>query len=130
GAEERALEQWANLYVDQLNIALSRGRLQAVIDAMSSFLQSAAPLGLLGAGALLVMEGQLKLGTMLATTALATAFLTPLASLVQSALQLQMLGSYVARIDDVLSAEPEQRREATVVPPKLSGAIELHRVSF
>ena len=130
GAEERALEQWANLYVDQLNISLSRGRLQAVIDASNAFLQAAAPLGLLGAGALLVVHGELKLGTMLATTALATAFLAPLASLVQSTLHLQMLGSFVARIDDVLSTEPEQQRETTVAPPKLTGAIELHRVSF
>ncbi|MEO8554579.1 MAG: peptidase domain-containing ABC transporter, partial [Kofleriaceae bacterium] len=130
GAEDRALEQWANLYVDQLNVSLSRGRLQALLDSLNSLLQAAAPLVLLGAGALLVIDHQLGLGTMLASTALATGFLTPLASLVGSALQLQMLGSYVARIDDVLSAEPEQVRGAAIVPPKLTGAIELHRVSF
>jgi len=130
GAEDRALEQWANYYVDQLNVALSRGRMQAVIDTVNSFLQTASPLGLLAAGAWLVMTGDLRLGTMLATTALATSFLTPLSSLVQSMFQLQMLGSYVARIDDVLSAEPEQARESTVAPPKLTGEIELHRVSF
>jgi ABC-type bacteriocin/lantibiotic exporter with double-glycine peptidase domain len=48
----------------------------------------------------------------------------------QSALQLQMLGSYVDRIDDVLAAEPEQRRSGTVAPPRLTGAIEVHHVSF
>jgi len=53
----------------------------------------------------------------------------PLGSLVQSALQLQMLGSYVERIEDVLTTEPEQRRDA-VPPPQLTGAIELHRVSY
>lgn len=130
GAEERALEQWANLYVDQLNVSLSRGRLQALLDSLNSLIQSAAPLVLLGVGALLVIDHQIGLGTMLATSALATGFLTPLASLVASALQLQMLGSYVARIDDVLSAEPEQVSGSAVIPPKLTGAIELHRVSF
>ena len=130
GAEDRALENWANLYVDELNISLARGRLSAWIDSINGFLQTAAPLVLLGAGALLVLNGSLRLGTMLATTALATGFLVPLSSLVNSVLQLQMLGSYVARIDDVLTAEPEQRRATTVTPPKLSGAIELHHVSF
>ena len=67
---------------------------------------------------------------MLATTALATGFLTPLSSLVNSVLQLQMLGSYVERIDDVFTTEPEQRRGSTVIPPRLTGAIELHHVSF
>jgi ABC-type bacteriocin/lantibiotic exporter with double-glycine peptidase domain len=130
GAEDRALEQWANLYVDQLNVSLSRGRLQALLDSLNALIQSAAPLVLLGVGALLVIDHQIGLGTMLATSALATGFLTPLASLVASALQLQMLGSYVARIDDVLSAEPEQVSGSKVMPPKLTGTIELHRVSF
>jgi ABC-type bacteriocin/lantibiotic exporter with double-glycine peptidase domain len=130
GAEDRALEHWANLYVDGLNVALSRGRTSAVVDSLNGILQAAAPLVLLGSGALLVIEGQLPLGTMLAATAVAGGFLTPLASLVQSTLQLQTLGSYIERIDDVFATDPEQRRDATVVPPKLSGGIELHRVSF
>ncbi|MBA2540987.1 MAG: peptidase domain-containing ABC transporter [Deltaproteobacteria bacterium] len=130
GAEDRALDQWANLYVDELNVSLQRSRLTALADAINGLLQAAAPLVLLGAGALLVIDGKLSLGAMLATTAVAAGFLTPLSSLVTSWLQLQMLGSYVDRIDDVLSAEPEQRRGQTITPPRLSGAIEVDRVSF
>ena len=130
GAEDRALEQWANLYVDQLNVSLSRSRTSAVVDSLNQLLQAAAPLVLLGVGTLLVLDGTLSLGTMLATTALATGFLTPIASLMSSALQLTMLGSYVERIDDVLAAEPEQRPTSAVLPPRLSGAVELDNVSF
>ncbi len=130
GAEDRALDQWANLYVDELNVALQRSRLTAIADAINGLLQAAAPLVLLGAGAMLVIDNKLSLGTMLATTAVAAGFLTPLSSLVTSWLQLQMLGSYIDRIDDVLSAEPEQRRGQTIPPPRLSGGIELDRVSF
>src|SRR5207248_316742 len=101
--EERALEAWANLYVDSLNVALSRSRLSALVDAINGLVQTAAPLVLLGTGALLVIDGKLPLGTMLAATAVSTGFLTPLASLVSSGLQLQVLGSYIARIDDVFS---------------------------
>jgi ABC-type bacteriocin/lantibiotic exporter with double-glycine peptidase domain len=130
GAENRALEHWSHLFVDELNISLSRGRLQALVDASATLLQAAAPLVLLGVGASLVLDHQIGLGTMLATSALAAGFLTPLSSLMSSALQLQMLGSYVERIEDVLHTEPEQRRAGTVVPPKLSGEIELQHVSF
>jgi ATP-binding cassette subfamily B protein len=130
GAEDRALDQWANLYVDELNVSLQRSRLTALADAINGLLQAAAPLVLLGVGANLVIEGKLSLGTMLATTAVAAGFLTPLSSLVSSWLQLQMLGSYVDRIDDVMSAEPEQRRGQTIAPPRLTGAIEVDRVSF
>jgi ABC-type bacteriocin/lantibiotic exporter with double-glycine peptidase domain len=129
GAENRALEQWSNLYVEQLNVALQRSRMQMVIDAANGLLQTAAPLALLAVGTLLVLGEAISLGTMLATTALATGFLTPLANLVGAAFQLQLLGSYIDRIDDVLSTEPEQRR-GMVTPPRLSGEVELHQVSF
>lgn len=130
GAEDRALEQWANLYVDELNVALARSRMSAVIDSINAVLAAAAPLLLLGVGAVLVLDARLTLGTMLATTALASGFLVPLQSLLNSALQLQMLGSYVDRIDDVLSAAPEQVRRGAIAPPRLTGAIEVKGVSF
>jgi ATP-binding cassette, subfamily B, bacterial len=104
--------------------------LQAVLDGVNGLLQAAAPLVLLGTGALLVINGSLSLGTMLATSSLAAGFLGPLSNLTQSAMSLQQLGSYVERIDDVLSAEPEQVRGTGVAPPRLSGAIELSHVSF
>jgi len=66
----------------------------------------------LGVGAHLVMGGGLSLGAMLATNALASGFLTPLASLLQSALAMTRLGSYVDRIDDVLAADTEARSRA------------------
>lgn len=130
GSEDRALSQWLNLFVEELNVSLARSRMMAVVDSLNALLQVAAPLVLLGVGALLVIDAQISLGVMLATTALAAGFLAPLASLVNSALQLQMLGSYVERIDDVLAAEPEQQRHSTVVPPRLTGAIEVTGVSF
>jgi ATP-binding cassette subfamily B protein len=130
GAENRALEHWGNLYVDELNVALSRSRLSAAIETIQSLLQIAAPLVLLLVGASLVIDGSLSLGTMLGASALAAGFLAPLANLVNSAMQLQMLGSYVDRIEDVLAAEPEQKRGATVTPPRLSGGVELRDVSF
>jgi ATP-binding cassette, subfamily B, bacterial len=129
GAEQRALARWTNLYVDQLNVALQRSRMSLIIDAIHGLLRQAAPLALLGVGALLVLDHRISLGTMLATAALATGFLEPLGSVVDSTFQLQLLGTYVERIDDVLSAEPEQR-ERGVFPSRLSGAVELHQVSF
>lgn len=130
GAEHRAVEHWSNLFVDELNVSLRRGRLAAFVDSLNGLLGAAAPLIILSFGALLVMDGQLSLGTMLALNALAAGFLQPLHGLVNSALQLQLLGSYIERIDDVLSAEIEQDREKVAQAPKLTGQIELDQVSF
>ena len=130
GAECRAVERWSNLFVDELNVALQRGRLQALVDAVKQMLQAGSPLLVLSLGALLVLDGTMSLGTMLAVNALAIGFLMPLATLVESGLQFQLLGSYMERIDDVLSCKPEQNRSEVSMAPRLSGRIELCDVSF
>jgi ABC-type bacteriocin/lantibiotic exporter with double-glycine peptidase domain len=108
GAEERALDHWSNLFFKHLNVSLHRSHLSAVIDTAMMTLRTFAPLVLLWMGALEVLEGTLSLGTMLALNALAMAFLTPLASLVSSGRQLQLVGAHLDRLTDVLEAEPEQ----------------------
>lgn len=130
GAEQRAVERWSNLYVDEINVSLHRGRLSAIVDSVMSGLRTGSPFLILGYGAVMVMDNELSLGTMLALSALAAGFLTPLATLVNSALQLQLLGSYVERIEDVLETEPEQSSKDVAPAPQLSGRISLKNVSF
>ena len=129
-AESRAVERWSNLYVDELNVALDRGRLTARVDAMSSLLTTGSPLAVLLIGALQVMSGAITLGEMLAINALAIGLLTPLSTMVNSALQLQLLGGYMDRIDDVLRTAPEQTGKDVARAPRLTGRVTLQNVSF
>jgi ATP-binding cassette, subfamily B, bacterial len=129
-AEGRAVEKWSNLYVDELNVALDRGRLSAIVDAGMGLLTSSSPMVILVIGAMNVINGELTLGSMLAINAIAMGLLTPLSSLVSSALQLQLLGGYMDRIDDVLKQEPEQSGENAARAAKLTGRITLQGVSF
>lgn len=130
GAERRAVQHWSNLFVDELNVALKRGRLAAVVESTRSVLASGAPLLILSFGAVEVMRGSLSLGSMLALNALAMGFLSPLASLVGSGLELQRIGSYIERINDVLCTPQEQDEQAVAQPPRLTGAISMRGVSF
>jgi ABC-type bacteriocin/lantibiotic exporter with double-glycine peptidase domain len=70
---------------------------------------------------------------MLALTALAAAFLTPIMSIVQNVQQLQLLDAYVERLTDVLDAEPE-RVAVTAAPPRklerINGRIEVRGVTY
>jgi ABC-type bacteriocin/lantibiotic exporter with double-glycine peptidase domain len=130
GAEHRAVEQWSHLYVDVLNVSLSRGRLSAFVDSTLAALGTASPLVILVWGAVQVLQGDLSLGTMLAMNALAAGFLTPLSTLISNAFQFQLLGSYMDRIEDVLET-PREQDPATVSPaPRLKGGIQLAGVSF
>jgi ABC-type bacteriocin/lantibiotic exporter with double-glycine peptidase domain len=130
GAEQQAVDHWANLFGDELNVSLARGRLDAFFEAGVNTLTTASPFVVLLFGASAVMSGELTLGTMLAVSAMAIGFLTPLTSLVSTAVQLQLLASYMDRMDDVLEAAPEQQKDQVTSTPPLSGRITLEGVSF
>ena len=130
GNEERAVEHWSNLFVREINVSVDRGRLSALVDALLSGLRVGGPVVILSWGALQVLTGHLTLGTMLALSALAAGFLGPLASLVGNGLQLQSLGSYLARINDVLDTPREQAGDTVRPAPRLAGGIRVDAVSF
>jgi ATP-binding cassette, subfamily B, bacterial len=130
GAEDEALDHWSNLFFSQLNVSLRRKHVSAVIDTTLNAIRMFAPLILLWVGAGRVLDGTLSLGTMLALNVLAITFLTPLASLVTTGQQLQLVGAHLERIADVVEAAPEQDDQAARLAPQLAGRIELRDVSF
>jgi HlyB family type I secretion system ABC transporter len=130
GGEDRALDHWSNLFFNHLNVSLQRSRLSAIVSTALQTLHILSPLLLLWVGMLRVLDGAMSLGTMLALNALAVSFLTPLASLVSSGQQFQLVGAHLDRLMDVLEAEPEQDLEGVQNAPPLTGRIELKHVSF
>ena len=130
GVEDRAVHQWSSLFVDELNVSLMRGRLSATVDSLMSTLRVASPLLVLWFGGVQVLNGHLNLGTMLALNAIATGFLGPVSTFITCGLQLQLLRSFIERIDDVLNAPAEQDQRRVQKAERLSGAIELDKVSF
>jgi ATP-binding cassette subfamily B protein len=130
GAEDRAVRHWSGLFGREIEVAVGRGRLSALVDSVAAALQLVSPLALLAAGAVLVLQGKLSLGTMLGLTVLGAGFLEPLGLLVTTGLQVQLLGSYMARINDVLDTPKEQQGRAVRPAGRLSGHIQAEDVSF
>jgi ABC-type bacteriocin/lantibiotic exporter with double-glycine peptidase domain len=130
GFEQRAFQQWANFFSKQLNATLSRTYLSSLISTAMTTMSTLSPILLLWIGAIQVLNGQLQVGTMIALSTLATAFLTPLASLVSSGTEIQIVNSHLARIADVLDAEPEQEIQDSQLVEQLHGQIRMERVSF
>jgi ATP-binding cassette, subfamily B, bacterial len=128
--EHRFVGLWSDLFFSAMNVSLRRARLTALVDSIYSALRVLSPLVLLLVGTERVLGGHLSLGTMLALNALGAAFLVPLANLLTTATQLQLLGSYTQRMDDILSAPIEQERDKVEVVHRISGAIRLENVHF
>jgi ATP-binding cassette subfamily B protein len=130
GNEQRAVGQWSNLFVDSLNVQLNRTRLGMKTDAWIGVLKTAGPLAIMTTGAVQCLHGQLTIGSMLALNAVSGEFLGPLANLVGMAMSLEVMRTYMDRVNDVLEAEPEQDPEKCRPAPKLSGRVSLERVCF
>ncbi len=130
GAERRAVDSWSHLFVRQLNVALARGRLDALVGALLDGLALASPVIVLLYGATRVMSGDLTLGMMLALAALSAGFLAPLSALVGNAAQFQLLGSYLERLEDVFATPVEPQGRDLPRPASFAGRIGCEEVSF
>ena len=130
GSEQRAVDRWSSLFVDELNASLASGRLDAWLNSLFGAMRMIGPVLVLVFGAWQVLAGRISLGEMLALNATAVGLLTPLSTLVGNATQLQLLESYAQRIEDVLRAEAEEDDTAARRPHALRGAVELDNVRF
>ena len=130
GAEHRAAAHWSDRFRQQVSIDLARGRLSAAVDSVMNTLTVGSSLLVLLLGALEVVNGNISLGTMFSAAALAAGFLSPLGTLVSSGLQLQLLASYMERINDVLDTPPEQPSHRLRRAAPLVGALRAEGVSF
>jgi len=130
GAEVRVCQRWSKLFTRELDLSLERNRVTALVEMMLGSLRMITPVLLLLLGARSVLEGGMSVGMMVAIQSLATAFLTPVTTLIAAAQQLQMATAHLDRLIDVLEAEPEQLPSRKITFTKLSGGIELHNISF
>jgi ABC-type bacteriocin/lantibiotic exporter with double-glycine peptidase domain len=130
GAESRARQTWSNHFYEQMNVSSRRFYVSSLIATATSTLSSLAPFLLLWVGTLLVLNGSMQVGTMLALNALAISFLIPVASLVNTGQTLQIVQTHLERIADVIETTPEQNVAEVKAPPRLRGGIRLDHVSF
>jgi ABC-type bacteriocin/lantibiotic exporter with double-glycine peptidase domain len=130
GAERSTFTRWSVLLEKQLDTSMQRGRYMAKLEAAITTLRTFTPLFLLALGGATVVKGSMTLGTMIATNALAAAFLQPVASLVMSAQRLQTASAHLERIADVMRAQPEQGSQIVSPALHLRGRIEVRNVSF
>ena len=130
GAEGRAVQHWSQLFAKLMTNSIDRERLNLTSDATLKALAMISPALVLGYGSYLVLGQKMSLGTMLAISALVAGVLGPLTTLISSAMQLQLLGSYVERVEDVLQTPSEQTQDRPRPAPQVRGRVRLDRVSF
>jgi ATP-binding cassette subfamily B protein len=130
GSEENVFDHWADLFFRELQASFRRSNAFAKVTLLLSTLRLLATLTLLWAGAWLVLNNTMSLGSMLAYNSLALSFLIPFSSLINSSQQFQLMGAHFERMRDVLDAKPEQTSSPDRKEVRLAGRIDLTDVSF
>jgi ABC-type bacteriocin/lantibiotic exporter with double-glycine peptidase domain len=137
GSEPEFFTRWAGYQAKALKSEQALGSLSATMSSVPPLVSALISVSILVYGGLLVMDGALTVGMLVAYQALMFSFVRPLNNLVAFGGALQELEADMNRIDDVL-ANPQDAcydTARTTSPAakgliKLSGEIELRKLCF
>lgn len=123
--------RWAGLQAKVVTATQAIGAPLAALNSVPVLLSALSTAVIIAFGGLMVMDGALSLGTLVAFQMLAAGFALPISQLVGLGAEVQQAGGSLASVDDVLDHPLDPVIPARAgVPAKLTGAIELRDVTF
>jgi NHLM bacteriocin system ABC transporter peptidase/ATP-binding protein len=137
GSESDFFGRWSGYQAKVMNAEQEFGLFSQLLSVVPPFLTSLNNAVVLGLGGLMVMEGHMSMGMLVAFQSLMSSFLTPVNQLVNLGGQLQQAQGDMNRLDDVLQYPSEKRfskkveiDHSTDTKVRLSGRLELRNISF
>jgi NHLM bacteriocin system ABC transporter peptidase/ATP-binding protein len=136
GAEDDYFARWAGHQAKVTAVAQRLAVSSLVLSAVPGVLGAFNVAAILGLGGARVMDGQMTVGMLLAFQGLLGGFLGPVTQTVGLGGAVQELKGDLVRLDDVLGARhdpafpPDAHTVPTDFPSRLSGAVELRKVTF
>ena len=140
GSDDRFFSRWSGQQARELHarqLCMELGRVDTALPGLIAALRSAAILGL---GAVMVMAGEMTLGTLVGLYVLAEMFLNPIGRFLEFAEKRQALETDLQRLEDISKTAPDpvfSRRssESASIPTfngrlQLTGRLELKDVTF
>ena len=129
-AEEFVLERWRCLFEDTILATFAKSKLFVSIDSAAVAIRSCATLGVLLLGTKAALNGQMTVGTVFGTGAMATYMLGPVQTLLSGWQQIQQASVHLERLNDVLDEECEMTVGTSRDVGNLNGSIEMRDVTF
>lgn len=146
GGEEEAFTRWAGYQAKVFNATQELGVLTQVVSVVPALLSQLTTIFILAAGGLLILDGQLTIGMLVAFQSLMFSFLNPVNQVVNLGGQLQEVDGIVTRLNDISNYKPDPQvqivgpieaevggvgeGEASERWKKLSGRIEIRHLTF
>ena len=129
--EERELDLFTDVNERYYAAQIAGLRYWSVLFPSLGFVTMMGPILLMGAGAVMVVQGTLSLGTLVAFLAYAASFYHPISGLTDINNTFQRAIAAGARVFEVLDAEPDiQDAPDAIEPQRITGAVTFEHVSF
>lgn len=130
--EHHSRQKWQHRYAGYVSAGFRAVVTSTAMGSATTLLSRLGDLGVLWYGAVLVIDGKLTLGQLIAFRIIAGYVTNPLLRLTQSWQSFQEVGLSIERLGDVLDQPPEQTHdEARNIPmPPVEGKVAFDRVTF
>ncbi|MFZ4599841.1 MAG: peptidase domain-containing ABC transporter, partial [Terrimicrobiaceae bacterium] len=130
--EQPSRWEWQKRYAGFVSAGFHAVLTSTAMNSAHTLFNRLGDLAVLWYGAVLVIDGQMTLGQLIAFRIIAGYVTTPLMRLAQSWQSFQEVALSVERLGDVLDSPPEQNaEESTNIPmPAISGKVEFDNITF
>lgn len=129
GAEKQFYEEWEKNFSEQLKVQMSKSRATGFIGNISSATQFTMPLMIIGVGIYGISNNTLSVGELISFNAIATAFVTPIITIMGAFSSIMLLRSYFGKLSEILEQKISTDEEKDVLSEPYE-SIELKNVSF
>jgi NHLM bacteriocin system ABC transporter peptidase/ATP-binding protein len=131
GLEDEAFAQWSGLHAKTLNLSQALGRYATLLAACSTFTNGLTTAVILGVSGVMVLDGDLTLGGLVAFQSLMASFSSPINGLVEQAGAFHAIKGDVLRLEDVFNYPTQDKAAAKALPRvRLRGRLELDNVTY
>ena len=135
GAENGFFERWSGYQAKHIYQSIQNSRLDMYIGILPQLVSVISGCLIQIIGIALIMRGDFTPGALMTFQGILTVFYQPANQLINAGKDFQQLRTNMERIDDVMETEAdplwqEETNDPDAVYHKLSGAVEMHDVSF
>lgn len=133
GAENEYVARILGFFAKNITMEQKMGKVQEILGAVPQVISEAARVLVLMAGGVLVIQGDMTAGMLIAFNSLLSSFTSPVNDLAGFIQRIQTLKADMGRVEDIQKYEQDQKFapvDEVELENKLSGEIVLDKVSF
>ncbi len=134
GTESEYVSRIMGYYAKTISLEQKVGKTQKMLDAVPEVLGQITNILVLMTGGILVINGNITAGMLIAFSSLLSAFAAPVNKLVSFVQRIQTLKADMSRVADIMNYEEDEKfieeQNKVKMTSKLTGVIDLENISF